>query len=127
MLGGGQVEKDRRRATGTYGEQLARRHLEAKGWLIRETNWRTRIGELDIVAEKKGWILFVEVRTTRGNSFGYGFQSVDRKKQQQVRRLVTQYLRQHQLEHHPVRIDVISILLDRKEEVLKMDHIEGAF
>ncbi|WP_176391895.1 YraN family protein [Marininema halotolerans] len=121
------MEKDRRRATGTYGEQLARRHLEAKGWLIRETNWRTRIGELDIVAEKKGWILFVEVRTTRGNSFGYGFQSVDRKKQQQVRRLVTQYLRQHQLEHHPVRIDVISILLDRKEEVLKMDHIEGAF
>ncbi|SDW00474.1 putative endonuclease [Marininema mesophilum] len=121
------VDRDQRKETGFLGEKIARRYLEEKGWRIRETNWRTRLGELDIIAEQDGWIIVVEVRTTRSHRYGYGFQSVDRKKQQQVRRLATQYLRQKHLDHHLVRLDVISILLGPTEEAVQVDHFEGAF
>ncbi|MFC4076409.1 YraN family protein [Salinithrix halophila] len=118
---------DGRRKTGTLGEAAARRYLEEKGWLIRETNWRTRLGELDIIADQKGSIVIVEVRTTRGTRFGYGFQSVDGKKQQKVRRLALQYVKSHRLENRPLRIDVISVLLAPSGEVERLDHLEGAF
>ena len=82
-----------------------------RGGKILDTNWRVRWGELDIVALRDDQLIVVEVRTTRGTRFGYGYESVDFRKRQQVRRLALRYLQEKGLFHLPVRFDVISVLL----------------
>ncbi|MFD1426574.1 putative endonuclease [Kroppenstedtia sanguinis] len=121
------MSKDRRRETGQIGEALAASYLENQGYTILETNWRNRIGELDLIAEQEGELVIVEVRTTRGRQFGYGFQSIDRKKQQQVRKLALAYLQARQPQMPSFRIDVISVLLSPADDPLRIDHLEAAF
>ncbi|OYD06462.1 YraN family protein [Paludifilum halophilum] len=118
---------DGRRRTGRIGEEWARRHLVRKGWEIWDTNWRTRLGELDIIARDRGQIVVVEVRSTRGTRFGLGYQSVDPRKQRQVRKLALQYLQAHRLQGQPFRIDVVSVLLSRSDRPIQIDHLEAAF
>jgi putative endonuclease len=119
---------ERRKETGRWGEAHAVRRLREQGWQIIETNWRTRIGELDIIARDcDGTLVVVEVRTTRSRRFGYGFQSVDVRKQRQVRRLALQYIGMRGWGEEPVRIDVISVLLSPQNEPLQVDHVRGAF
>jgi putative endonuclease len=121
------VSRDRRRETGRIGEALAARYLENKGYNILETNWRNRYGELDLIAERAGELVIVEVRTTRGRQYGYGFQSIGRRKQQQVRKLALAYLQSRQPQMASFRIDVISVLLSPSGVLLRFDHLEGAF
>jgi putative endonuclease len=125
--GRGRQQLDRRKETGRIGEEIARRFLENKGWHILDTNWTSRLGELDIIAQCEAGLVIVEVRTTRGSRFGYGFQSVGMQKQQQVRKLALQYVQSRQLFHLPLRLDVISVLLSSEDTLIRVDHIEGAF
>lgn len=119
---------DRRRETGRIGEAHAVRRLRRQGWQIIETNWRTRLGELDIIArDGDGILVVVEVRTTRSRRFGYGFQSVDFRKQNQVRKLALQYAQLRGWGDEPMRIDVISVLLSPRDEPERIDHVRGAF
>ncbi|MDR6227296.1 YraN family protein [Desmospora profundinema] len=119
---------DRRKVTGRIGEVYAVRRLTRLGWRILETNWRTRLGELDIIArDGDGTLVVVEVRTTRSRRFGYGFQSVDFRKQRQVRKLALHYIQTRGWEGEPVRIDVISVLLSPQNQPIQMDHLRGAF
>lgn len=120
-------KKDFRRSTGRIGEAWARRFLESKGWEILDTNWRVRWGELDIVALRDHQLIVVEVRTTRGTRFGYGYESVDLRKRRQVRRLALLYLQEKELYHLPVRFDVISVLLGKDDRPKSIRHLEGAF
>jgi putative endonuclease len=119
------MKKDKRKQVGRLGEELAARFLLQKGYVIRDRNWATRMGELDIIAMKDGQLVIVEVRTTRSAKFGYGLESVDFRKQQKLRRLAVLYLSRHRLHHLPLRFDVISVLWDEKDP--QLNHIEGAF
>lgn len=116
---------DWRKWVGRHGEELAARFLSEKGYEIKDRNWTTRLGELDIIAVKDGQLVIVEVRTTRSAKFGYGLESVDFRKQQKLRRLAMLYVRQHRLHHLPLRFDVISILLRGQDT--QLNHIEAAF
>ena len=118
---------DQRKKIGRMGEEVAATYLRQNGYQILARNWSTRLGEIDLIAKKQQEIVFVEVRTTRGLRFGYGFQSVDVRKQQRVRRLAMQYIQQHKLGHLPIRFDVISVLMNREDQVLQLDHIPNAF
>lgn len=119
---------DPRKEIGRLGEELAMGHVEKRGLEILSRNWRTRLGELDIIASDGSQIIFIEVRTTTSVRFGMGFQSVNGRKQQQVRRIATQFLQQHRLGSWDVRFDVISILLDRRtREIIQLQHLEGVF
>jgi len=104
---------------------VAADYLRNKGYRILDTNWRNRLGELDLVTEKEGQLVIVEVRTTRGSRYGFGFQSIDRKKQQQVRKLALSYLQQNHHGSIPFRIDVISVLLNDSSKPARIDHLEG--
>ncbi|SFJ80387.1 YraN family protein [Thermoflavimicrobium dichotomicum] len=118
---------DRRQQVGRTGEQAAADFLVGLGWRILSRNWSTRLGELDIVALDGQELVFVEVRTTCGQRFGYGFQSVDGRKQQKVRRLALQYIQQRHLDQYPLRFDVVSVLLDEAFHPKRIDHLKGAF
>lgn len=118
---------DQRKMVGQLGEEAATNYLKEQGYQILTRNWSTRLGELDIIAQKGEELVFVEVRSTRSIRFGYGFQSVDVRKQQKIKRLALQYIKQHQLCSKAMRFDVISILLSRYNEVVQLDHIPYAF
>lgn len=118
---------DSRKEIGKIGEDAAARHLEKQGYHVLFRNWTTRLGELDIIATDEEYLIFVEVRTTTGNRFGYGFQSVDFRKQHKIRRLALQFLQQYRLESKPLRFDVISVLMGKDLRVEELQHIPAAF
>jgi putative endonuclease len=110
---------DLRRAVGQGGEDRAVKHLKKHGYKILERNWRNGAGELDIIASRKGQLVFVEVRTIGSPNFSFPEQSVGPAKQRKLARLATAYVQRTKHEGE-WRIDVIAI--DREG----LRHIENA-
>ena len=127
---------DPRRALGAAGEQLARRHLEARGLAILDTNFRTRHGELDIVAADSRCLVFCEVKTraVAGASAGSDelgpFAAIGPEKRRRLRLMAREWLARRG-DAAPwraeLRFDAIGIELDRDGRLLTLDHLEGAF
>lgn len=107
------------------GEQIAQKLLRNAGYLLLELNWTTPMGEIDIIAKDKERIVFVEVRTTSNTRFGYGVQSINKRKQEQVRKLALLYLKANKIEDSSVRFDVVSVLLNSCHPDIK--HLVAAF
>ena len=119
------------------GEQLAAEHLARRGYQILERNYRTRFGELDIVASDGRTLVFCEVKTRRARSargdepFGSlgPLDSVGPAKREQVRRMAGRWLSERR--NHPravlLRFDAIGIRLDAAGELVSLDHVEDAF
>lgn len=120
---------DVRQATGKAGEAVARAYLERTGWTILHTNWRSRLGEIDIVAQKQGepYIAIIEVRSKRSVTYGTAAESVDYRKQQKLRRLGLQYMKQHRLWNQPIRFDVITVYFPPNNGTPQIVHIPAAF
>ncbi len=96
--------------TGRAAEDIGRRHLQARGLRLITQNFRTRLGELDLVMRDGPALVFVEVRYRRRSGFGSGAESVDARKRQRLLRAAQQYLLTHpQRGEVPIRFDVISI------------------
>jgi putative endonuclease len=80
------------------------------------------------VADDQGVIVFIEVRTRRETgTFGTPSESIDIRKIRQVRETAMVYLKQHQLLDKPIRFDVVSVLLNKDAQLIKLEHIKGAF
>jgi putative endonuclease len=121
---------DRRRQLGETGEALAAAHLRRRGFTIIEQNFRTRWGELDIVASDARSLIFVEVKTRVANRDGRDpLESVHPRKRTQVRKMAARWLieRQDRPRADELRFDVIGVTLDRAGGLLGLDHLEGAF
>jgi putative endonuclease len=114
-----------RRELGAFGERVAAAHLEAKGYRIRARNFRCREGEIDIVAEDGDCLVFVEVRTRRGDAFGTPAESVTAAKERRLLTVARAYLQEHNDVPPNQRIDVVAIELSRGR-LLPVQHIEGA-
>ncbi len=94
---------------GAKGEVLARRFLEKAGYRIIDQNYRTRFGEVDLIALDGITLVFVEVKTRSDHSFGAPQEAVTRQKQQRIIRVAQYYLSSHQENERPVRFDVVAI------------------
>lgn len=94
---------------GRKAETQARRFLEARGLKTLAANFRTRWGEIDLVMEHAGSVVFVEVRARVNNSFGGAAASVTRSKQNRLIRAASQFLEQRGLGHRPARFDIVAI------------------
>jgi putative endonuclease len=77
---------------GRYGERVAVRHVEARGWRVLDTNWRGTEGELDIVALDGDVLVVVEVKTRSGLGFGHPAEAVTPRKLTRIKRLTGQWL-----------------------------------
>ena len=97
------VEKGRR------GEDLAVAFLLERGYRILQRNWRKKTGEIDIIADKAGMLVFCEVKSRRGSSFGAGAEAVDPRKQHRIIQTALLYLQYFRLLDRPCRFDVIEI------------------
>ncbi len=94
---------------GQYGENTAAHFLERRGYQILESNYRTRFGEIDIIAKEKDVICFVEVKTRTTPSHGNAFESVTPQKQKKLVRLALGYLEKNNLLDVAARFDVVAI------------------
>lgn len=98
-----------RQALGLEGETLACRALEARGYRVLQRRYRTRFGELDIVARHDQTIVFVEVKARRSGRFGDPAASVTAHKQRRLVLMAGDYLARHSLTRAPVRFDVVAV------------------
>lgn len=110
---------------GQEGEDLACAFLRSHGYRIRARNFRCRGGELDVVAERAGVTVFVEVKERHGDSHGQGFEHVTWAKRRRLVQAARLYAAQNALLESPLRFDVVSI--DWKDGRPHVRHDEGAF
>ena len=115
-----------RQRLGRAGEDLARRHLQQAGYDVLEANYRTRGGEIDLVARRDGVLVFVEVRTRRGGRLGPPEESVDAKKQARLVAMVEEYMQAQEAGDVDWRIDVVAVELDSRGAVTRLEVIENA-
>lgn len=95
---------------GQRGETLAVEYLGRRGMQVLARNWRCRTGEIDIVADDRGTIVAVEVKTRSGLGYGYPADAVDPRKLVRLHRLASAWCRENQANHSTRRVDVVSIL-----------------
>lgn len=100
-----------RQALGIDGEDAACRALEARGYRVLMRRFRTRFGEIDLVARQGECIVFVEVKTRRGGGFGSPAEAVTAQKQRRLTLMASVYLARHRLERVPARFDVVAITM----------------
>ena len=110
---------------GAQGERIASAHLESLGLVIETRNYRTRYGEIDLVARDGVEIVFVEVRTKRSAAFGTPEESLTRRKQARLVHAAKEYLAAHGLATASWRVDFVAITL-QPDGPAQISHIESA-
>jgi putative endonuclease len=124
------VSTDPRHRLGALGERLAAEHLVRRGYEIVECNYRSRWGELDIIAYDGRTLAFCEVKA-RKQTFRAGtpFEAIDPRKCARIRRIVGSWL--HERPEHPpapeIRCDAIGVTFDAAGRLVAIEHLEGAF
>ncbi len=119
------VRKGARQGLGRLGERLAAEKLVDCGYRILERNFRCQHGEIDIVAEDEQDLVFVEVKTRRGNSFGRPEEAVTVRKQRKIVQVATYYLDLHACFERSWRVDVVAVQLSaggKLEEIRLYQH-----
>ena len=119
---------DRRRRLGRLGERLAVEHFARLGFTVLARNHQTRWGELDLVVSDGTTLVFCEVKTCRLGS-GQPFDSLHTAKQAQVRRMAAVWLAEvvDRPWHDDLRFDAVGVLIDARDELVRLDHLASTF
>jgi putative endonuclease len=115
-----------RQEVGKLGEKAAQRFLKKRDYRIRETGFRCRHGEIDIIAQKKDYLVFVEVRTKSNLDFGTPEESITQAKKERLIASALTYTATHENLPPLWRIDVVAIELDDKGKTKRIELIENA-
>jgi putative endonuclease len=115
-----------RQQVGTLGEQAACEALQAKGCKILHRNYRVRGGELDVVCDDKGTLVFCEVKTRTSATFGLPEEAVTHSKRRRIRRLALEYLQREGIKARSLRFDVVSVEVSAGQ-VEGVRHLVSAF
>lgn len=131
---------DRRKTIGAIGEAAVRECIAAWNWYLVDYNVRWRDGELDIIAIERRTLVFIEVKTLRahlktGKPAFSPFESIDRRKQLQLRKLAKRWLSEelprqsHKGDHRfeEIRFDAFAVTVDADENVTSIEHLDDAF
>lgn len=110
---------------GKRGEEIALRFLKKQGYRIVTTNYICKMGEMDIIAQEKDTLAFVEVKTRTSTTFGPPQLAVNPAKQMQISKVALNFLKEKNLEDIKARFDVVAILLGPKGEQIEL--IKDAF
>ena len=104
---------------------MASKFLKEKGYSILETNYKTHLGEIDIIALDKDCIVFIEVKTRTDEAFGAPSEAVTLKKQEKYYKVASEYLQRNKKLDSICRFDVIEIMF--LDEIPEIEHIKNAF
>ncbi len=108
---------------GKLGEEIASKYITSKGGKVIEQNYRTKMGEVDLIVQINGELVFVEVKSRSNINYGYPSEAVNYKKQRKIINVAKYYILNNSLENVSIRFDVIEIYLKDK----KINHIVNAF
>lgn len=113
---------------GPWGEALAAEQLRKKGYEIVACNHRSRFGEIDLIAQNKAFVVFVEVKLRKTDHFGQAREFVDARKQERLRSTALLWLAEHESARQP-RFDVVEIYAPEGLQTAKprIVHLENAF
>jgi putative endonuclease len=103
------MSADSRQILGKGGEDLACDELTQRGYAILERRYRSRYGEIDIIARDGDVTVFIEVKARGGDTFGGGAAAVTRAKQRTIARVALDYVARHRLHDRPCRFDVVVV------------------
>jgi putative endonuclease len=119
---------DASKTLGRLGEQLAAEHFERLGWEIVARNHHTRLGEIDLIAVDGETLVFAEVKTCRLGK-RRPWDSLHARKRSQVRRLAGAWFNEPRDRPYfaRVRCDAIGIVLDDRDQLVRLDHLKDAF
>jgi len=116
-----------KKLTGDKGESFACDFLKKKGLTIVERNFRTNLGEIDIIARDGETLIFVEVKTRSSRKFGDPQEAVNSHKQHTIRNVATCYLKKKNLlDKISVQFDCLALIVN-DENSFEVEHIENAF
>ncbi len=110
---------------GALGEQSAARFLRSENYRIIAANFKSYVGEIDLVAEKGSYICFVEVKTRQVGGMFAPAEAVDYRKQENIKGSASAFLKKYSTSLKP-RFDIIEVLVDGSE-VKSINHIKNAF
>ncbi|MDP3731957.1 MAG: YraN family protein [Candidatus Omnitrophota bacterium] len=110
---------------GREGEETAVGLLKDNGYKILLRNYKTKLGEIDIIASDKGTICFIEVKTRQSDRFGLPAEAISASKQRQISKVALAFLKERSLLDKKARFDVVSILYS--EDKPRLDLIKNAF
>ncbi len=119
------IMPNNRQKLGQTGESLAAWYLKKNGYKIIEQNYRTPLGEIDIIAREKKIIVFVEVKSRRSNRFGNPKWAVTPQKQRKISRVALQYLKSTRQMNISARFDVVAVSSNRDEP--RIEIVKNAF
>ena len=105
-----------RQSFGRWGEQAAIIYLLKNGFKIITQNWRSKYGEIDIIAQNDQCLVFVEVKTRRGNQYGYPEDAITLKKRSHLVNSALDYIEQNHIVND-WRIDIIAIQKDMNQQI----------
>lgn len=109
---------------GSYGEKLALEYLVSHGYKILETNWQFKHLEIDIIAKKEAFIVFIEVKTRKTSYFGEPYTFVTVSKQKNIINAANGYIDRFNIKEE-TRFDIISVLYNNQQKDIQ--HIEDAY
>lgn len=115
-----------RKGLGPLGESWAKTYLEGRGYRILAMNFHCVLGEIDLVAEEGGELVFVEVKTRSGISFGYPEEQLSSSKKRRLVKLAQWYLKHCEKRERAARFDIVSILA-KEGKIAEVDLITNAF
>lgn len=115
-----------RNPSGPLGERACAQHLRKKGYRILDADYRTRFGEIDMIAEQGPYIVFVEVKTRGPHAIASPMEAVTPAKQQKLVRTASLYLSTHPCTLQP-RFDVMEVEMTAQGTVRKIRHLKNAF
>ena len=117
-----------KKVLGNFGEDMAARYLQRKGYRIVDRNFSCRLGEVDIVAQKSGYVVFVEVKLRKNADFAYAREFVTASKQRRVISAAMLWMNRKCCELQP-RFDVIEVYAPYGEKTFRpeINHIVDAF
>jgi putative endonuclease len=122
------VSSNARHQLGRAGECVALEHLERRGYVLLERNWRAREGELDLIVCDGEAIVFCEVKARRAG-WASPWDAVHPGKRRRIRRLAARWLaeRSDRPRGLDLRFDAIGVVIDARGRLVRLDHLEGAF
>lgn len=109
---------------GKRGELIARKYLLENDYYIIDTNYRNKIGEIDIIASKNDILIFIEVKTRTNRNYGYPYEAVNKKKQEKIVYCSLLYIKHKKFDDIQLRYDIIEVYLTKTTEI---NHIDNAF
>ena len=110
---------------GKEGERVAEEYLKKKGYRLVKRNYRCAAGELDLIVLDRRVVVFVEVKTRTGQTFGSPFEAVEFRKQRKMIQAAQYFLAEKKLQQRDARFDVVGISWAGRDPMV--EHIENAF